>query len=139
MSGLQNIGTWNASYSVGNELLDGQHQELLMLCQRAANCLSENSDSARQNFHGILNDLANYARCHFRTEEAILERYNYPLLAEQKAEHLAYEENLTDFLVEATFGDFDREGLYRYLAHWWSHHILHSDMDYRDFLINAAA
>jgi len=60
--------------------------------------------------------------------------HDYPLLDQHKAEHEAYNEKLTDFVLQATFGELDRDGLFDYLTHWWSRHILESDMKYRDFL-----
>ena len=126
---------WQPNYSVGNSILDEQHKQLLSLCNKAVDCMQSNSPESRANFHLILNDLANYAENHFRMEEDILARCNYPLLESHKAEHIAYQVRLTDFLLEATTGKIDKAGLSQYLAQWWRDHILCSDKQYVQTII----
>lgn len=122
--------TWLPSYSVGNETLDRQHQQLLKLCNEAIDCMESDSLESRGAFHLILNDLVHYTETHFKTEEAILRQHDYPLLEAHRAEHLAYQVQLTDFLLEATLGKIDKPALYHYLSAWWRNHILSSDMQY---------
>ncbi len=126
---------WLPSYSVGHPVLDDQHRQLLALCDKAANCLKDSGHQMVENFHLILDALANYARRHFATEEAILAQFDYPLIEQQKAEHLEYQEELADILLAATFGDIERDRLVEYLTDLWTRHILESDMQCRDFLL----
>lgn len=135
------LPVWNPSFSVGHPLLDSQHQELLALCNQAADCLADSSLEGTEHFHILLNDLAVYAKKHFRTEEEILIQYDCPLLGEQIAEHQAYEIRLGEFLLAAIYATPDKAGVYRFLSEWWLHHILESDMRYSEFLrgINAKA
>lgn len=130
--------TWLPAYSVGNPVLDKQHQRLLSLCNEALVCISSNSLESRAIFHNILNDLVNYTELHFRTEEHLLAQCNYPLLETHKAEHVAYQVRLTDFLLEATLGTLDKTGLHHYLSTWWYDHILGTDKRYADTLKNTA-
>lgn len=126
--------TWNPRYSVGHPLLDEQHRELLGLCRHAADCLHIDGDEARERFHLILNQLSDYVKKHFRTEEALLREWNYPHLAEHMAEHDAYEGRLTDFMLDASSGNIDKVGLSVYLSDWWVNHILESDRRYSEIL-----
>ena len=126
--------SWNPAYSVGNVLLDKQHQKLLALCAEAAACMADDSRAGKEQFHAILHELCNYADVHFETEEALLARHNYPGLSEQHAEHTEYRAQLCDFLFAATTGTLDKAGLHQYLSIWWQHHILESDMQYSKFL-----
>ncbi len=128
--------TWLPAYSVGNETLDRQHRQLLKLCNLATDCMESNSQESRGDFHLILNDLATYTQTHFQTEEAILRQHGYPELETHRAEHLAYQIRLTDFLLEATQGKIDRTALYQYLSAWWREHILNSDMQYSSQISN---
>lgn len=122
--------SWQPGYSVGNRLLDQQHQQLLSLCNQAIDCMETDSLESRANFHLILNDLVEYTQSHFKTEEAILARHQYPLLDRHRSEHIAYQVKLTDFLLEASLGNINRSALYHYLADWWREHILCSDKQY---------
>jgi hemerythrin len=126
--------TWQPSYGVGNPILDQQHQQLLNLCNQAIDCMAIDSLESRASFHLILNDLVDYTESHFKTEEAMLASHHYPLLETHRAEHLAYQVKLTDFLLEASLGHINRSALYHYLSDWWREHILCSDKQYASCL-----
>ena len=115
-------------------MLDDQHKNLLSLCKKAILCMSENSPENVELFHDILGELSNYVRTHFNTEEALMKAGGYPLLAQHQREHDKYHDQLTDFLIMASRGDINRNGLHHYLSRWWSDHILCSDMQYVEFI-----
>lgn len=125
---------WNPGYSVGNDILDGQHKKLLALCNEAASCLQDDTVVGDEQFHLILDELLKYAREHFSTEESILASISYPELEQQKTEHFDYVESLTDFLLKASGGHLDKAGVYQFLSDWWLRHILESDMYYKPYL-----
>ena len=132
------IAAWEPKFSVGHPVFDEQHQELFALCQQAADCVDNDSIESTAQFYTILHDLVDYTSRHFRAEEKVLREHNYPQLEEHRAEHVKYELRLTEFLLEANCGTIDKASLYHYLSEWWTHHILQSDMGYRDFLQNQA-
>ena len=127
---------WQAAYSVGNEVLDAQHQQLLLLCQEVEACIEDAEASER--LDNILAELARYARNHFATEEALLAQAKYAGLAAQQEEHREYDENITAFLVSATFRNVKKTkikaALGKYLEAWWLKHILVADMQYKKHL-----
>jgi hemerythrin len=125
--------SWDPSYSVGNALLDQQHQKLLALCADTTACMETDSPAGREHFHAILHELCNYADVHFHAEEELLAQHHYPGLSTQQAEHSEYRAQLAEFLYAATIGTLDKTGLQQYLGTWWQHHILESDMQYRGF------
>jgi len=122
---------WNPSYSVGNRALDAQHQWMLELCNRAQVCELDETQESISTFHLILNELVDYARNHFLSEESFLRSIMSPLLGQQIAEHQEYNEKLTEFLFDATTGIIDKRALSIYLGRWWAKHILVSDMQYK--------
>lgn len=129
---------WEARFSVGNDLLDTQHQQLLALCKAAADCLGADGAPGDPELESVLTELARYARTHFETEEGILREAGYPKLDEQLKDHQDYDESITGFLVSATFHKIRKpklaETLNKYLANWWIRHILVSDMKYKKYL-----
>lgn len=125
-----NFTEWQPRFSVGNWVLDSQHKQLLSLCRQSIYCMGDESPDGITQFHVILNDLSEYVEIHFQTEEVILKECNYPLLARHREEHVAYQEQLADFLKSATSGEINKEGLIHYLSHWWTEHILGSDKQY---------
>lgn len=125
---------WDDSYSVGHSILDNQHKKLLRICNELASCVERNTPDSDAKFHEILNDLSDYAREHFTTEEAILKRLEFPNLAAHEQDHFAYIEQFTDILTDASEGVLDKAGTLMFLAKWWSDHILVSDMEYRPYI-----
>lgn len=122
---------WKDEYSVGNAELDAQHKKLMEICNRAQACLEQ---SEAGDLHLILNELAEYAKYHFRTEERLLEECGCPQLDSQQKGHLAYEEQLVELMLEATSGVPDKVAIHRHVSDWWLHHILGSDRQYTSYL-----
>jgi hemerythrin len=125
---------WDASFSVGNEELDRQHKKLLALCNDMAECITAGRQEALFRFHDILHQLTQYARGHFKTEENLLEHYQFSGLAAQQTEHNAYEEKMADWAFSATMDSIDMMEVQHYLAAWWRDHILTTDMQYKALL-----
>ena len=126
--------SWKESYSVGNATLDAQHKNLLGICNRMTLCAEDSGIESFGEFHLILNDLAEYAATHFKTEEMYLMHVNYPHIGEQKSEHSAFSEQLAEFLYQATTGVIDKPALAQRIEAWWVDHILGSDMRYKSYL-----
>ena len=122
---------WTEAYSVGVEILDRQHQQLLDLCEQAARCL-DTPDA--EGLGSVLEQMREYAQQHFSTEEAMLEAYNYPDLAAQRREHSEYMMALADVLLGEADAAVDARRVHRFLRQWWVDHILASDMGYKDWL-----
>lgn len=129
---------WKPEYNVGDEMLDAQHRKLLQLCKRVSQYVCDGSKASIEAFHSILSELAFYADKHFELEEDILRRVSFPGLEEQLSEHNAYREWLLDYLFLAMNGEIDKVPLQSYLEAWWIKHILVSDMQYKNFLLQQA-
>lgn len=125
---------WEPRFSVGNDVLDGQHRMLLILCNKAVTFDPNGSKKGTSQFHEILNELARYVNIHFRTEEAVLEAHEYPAISQHLAEHDLYSEKLTEILMSATVGIINSESLRHYISSLWSDHILGSDKEYASFI-----
>jgi hemerythrin-like metal-binding protein len=123
---------WSERYSVGVEILDRQHRQLLDLCAQAARVV-EATDSGE--LSDILDQMLQYADQHFRTEESLLAEHAYPDLAGQEREHNEYLTQLTSLILTPSTGStLKQSAVYELLTHWWLDHILVSDMAYKDFL-----
>jgi hemerythrin-like metal-binding protein len=127
---------WDASFSVGDEMLDRQHQKLLGLCNALADCIQSDPQDAHFQFHEVLHELTQYARQHFQAEENLLRQYGYEDLPQQLAEHGAYEEKMTDWAFAATMDALDMREAQRFLAVWWRNHILIADMQYKALMMS---
>lgn len=119
---------WNPGYSVDNEILDGQHRNILAQCNILADCLTDADQDCDQKFHNVFNELMSQARAHFSTEEALLTEWGYPLLEEHQNEHDEFEYLAADIM---TTENFEKIELQRFLALWWVGHIVGSGKKYR--------
>ncbi len=123
---------WTADYSVGHEVLDRQHKQILDLCVKVRD-LNEADPTYLEQLHDILNSISSYAIAHFKTEERVLREINYPDIAEHAQEHLHYQEGLTNLLMDAITGVPDLGRVRSLLDNWWGDHILQSDMKFKSY------
>lgn len=130
---MVNIPMWNPALSVGNLLIDEQHQRLLAVCHHAASDLDERWSSS-ETFHMALNDFAQAFFNHLNIEEYYLAKNHCPNLASHKAEHDAYRGRLFDLMFQAAEKKCDRAALLTLMEDCANHHLLGADMDDREFL-----
>ena len=128
------VPQWSPKLSVGNDVLDKQHEKLLSICAQAAELAEHDGKDEEAKFHAVLNELFTYSSEHFKQEEEMLRKVGYPKLDEQIAEHDQYKFLLTDYLVRAIEGDVDKMGLYELVLKWWYEHVTKFDMAYKDYL-----
>lgn len=128
---------WQDAYSVGADALDRDHKRLIDIINRIAE-----ADDAGRPVGWALDALDDYARGHFRREEAMMKAAGYAELPAHAGEHKAFLEWLRS--VKATL-HLDAQAQYylaatlkSYLRDWLNGHILESDMRYKG-KIGAAA
>ena len=128
---MPNRVQWRAEYSCGNIILDAQHQNMLIQCNRLADCIAHPSADGELAFDTAFKQLMAQAAEHFSTEEALLAQCNYPKPDEHHNERdeFAY---LSNDIV--TTENFERIELQRFLSLWWIGHIIGSGKKYRPYL-----
>ncbi|HTX80178.1 MAG TPA: bacteriohemerythrin [Longilinea sp.] len=124
---------WSEQFSVGVEELDHQHRRLIQLINRLLSP-QEPVDTRSEAISDTLLAMTRYAEEHFKTEEALMQEYDYPGLEDQQRRHRAYRKKTVDLSVDTMYGmDSVPETLLTYLRDWWVQHILEEDMKYKDF------
>lgn len=104
---MQPYTQWTDALSVGNSLIDGQHQELLKFGQLAHE-LAGNPDTTNDSLHAVLNTIASETMKHFEDEERVMAANNCPTLVEHKQAHTALLEQLAEFLCAGPVNGIDR-------------------------------
>jgi hemerythrin-like metal-binding protein len=125
---------WQPRYSVGNEVLDQQHQHILAQCQALADCLGNSSPASAQDFHNIFSALMARVQEHFSTEEALLARCGYPAMDEYLNEREEFKYLASDII---TTEHFEKIELQRFLTLWWIGHIVDCGKQFGDHLKEA--
>ena len=125
---------WNSSFSVGVALLDEQHKQLISM----TNLLLSDPEATvySERISELLSGLTKYAIDHFKTEEGLLEKYNYHELVAHKKEHKTFRLKVVALCQDTIDHKASvPEELLQYLMEWWVNHILTVDMRYRSFLM----
>jgi len=120
---------WDERFLTGVSIVDEQHQELVRIINQLASLLSENLDT--ESFFLIFKRLADYARMHFSTEEALMKRNalsSSELCVAHRHAHERFVEEI-ELMREEALRDPQRAGdaLVRYLIGWLTFHILGAD------------
>lgn len=120
--------TWSDIYETGNELIDSQHQGIVV----AVNDFYLACNSGRES--GILREtldyLIDYVFSHFQAEEELQRFYRYPEYMRHKQYHNAFRRTVSNLTAR-----LDREGpniellgaVYEGAGNWLDHHILSDD------------
>jgi hemerythrin len=123
---------WDPELSVGQALIDAQHQALLTQCDVLADlCPAEDGEAGEQRFDLALDRLKALAREHFEAEASLLAACGYPDLEDHRIECDEFEYLASEI---ATTGNFDRLELQRFLALWCLGHIKGAAQQQRAFL-----
>jgi hemerythrin len=127
--------SWRETYNIGVDEVDQQHQELVVKLNEFLDaCIQQKGKDKIMETLAFLRD---YTVEHFRSEEEIMLKYNYPDYAEHKKDHDDFVASVLE--LEASI---QNQGatvvttlkLNRTLTDWLLSHISKSDMKIGQFL-----
>lgn len=125
--------SWSTQYSIGNDLIDTEHEELF----RLVNAFHDNWQEKRsqQSIAALLSQLIAYAEMHFQHEETIMHDAEYPKLAEHQKIHEAMVETIFNLrqLFEEQHSHLETNTM-KFVKTWLLEHIIQNDYLFRDFL-----
>ena len=122
---------WTKKIEIGISKIDEQHKELMEIIEKTHEILLKEDKSKLKD---ILNELIEFTRIHFTTEENYFKKWDYPYAYEHINEH---EKILSKSLQ--IIEKFDKEGsmimpgFLDFLKEWWATHIPTYDFKYRDY------
>jgi hemerythrin-like metal-binding protein len=126
--------TWKEEFNTGCEEIDRQHQKLGEILNELYQAFEQGL--AESHVIKILNELEEYTKYHFSTEEELFEKYNYPYKEQHKAEHQKLVEQVRKFRLDY---EQNKSTLLSYevlitLKQWLLDHVLGSDRKYIPYL-----
>ncbi len=132
LSGLQLVD-WQDAYRISVQTMDSQHRRLFEL---AGSVLSTMNGRAKLvDTAGAFDRLIEFARHHFREEEALLEQYEYSDLEVHGRQHEKLIAEITDMRLTLEDGNGMNNQRFRdFFGEWLINHILSEDMKYGPFL-----
>jgi hemerythrin len=88
---------WTASLHTGIAEVDAQHEHLTGLINHLYHSYMQGRE--HEVLSPIIDEIAEYARYHFETEEALMHRTSYPETADHVAAHHDFRDRSIDFLL----------------------------------------
>jgi hemerythrin-like metal-binding protein len=107
---------WSSEFESGLPDIDNQHRYFFELILRV-DVLRKWEDP--QNRKRVLDELVNYARCHFDCETVLMRSYGYPEQEKHLEDHALLLKRVTGFLAEE-HPNFQKLALF--LFNWFSSH-----------------
>lgn len=125
---------WREQFSVGNDLIDTDHQYLIEVINQAEVCLRAQN---RPGLIQVLDRLGRYARAHFEREEKIARAIHYANADALHASHGELMERLQEFQLQVgpTWSDAVADQLTHFLREWLINHVIKEDLQMRFLLV----
>jgi len=122
---------WKPEYTVGNDSIDKQHQELFRIFNKLTDAVS--GTYSAKDAATAMHEMSQYLGKHFTFEEPLLSKH--PDFDQHHLEHLKFIENTLDFQIR--FADKDNNvhlDMLTFLADWLKTHILEMDKEFFGYL-----
>ncbi|MBU1108033.1 MAG: bacteriohemerythrin [Candidatus Riflebacteria bacterium] len=117
---------WDQSFSIGCDIVDSQHKELICLVDQLESSLENRL--VPQQLGAALKFIVNYTRHHFSAEEAFMETIGFDELENHKKLHNNLIKEVTDILLSLKHGEnLNSEDLVKFLVDWVLKHVQEED------------
>ena len=129
---------WQDSMSVGNSMIDNDHQELISIINMAEEVI--NQSGSLRDLQRVLARLDSYVKEHFAREEALQAEILYPYREGHEKEHVRLLHRLNEIRgrVDGAHTPYNCEevfsGLAELLRNWLMRHILDHDMRMKPYI-----
>lgn len=120
---------WNKEWNVGHAEIDKQHQHWVEIFNRFESaCLDDSYQNAAEYKKDTIQELYEYTDYHFKTEEEVMNKYDYP----EAARHWRLHKDFKNSVYEK-FREFENDGavlssqILSLMKQWIEDHILTED------------
>jgi hemerythrin len=119
--------SWKNSYSIGNTIVDAEHQELFMIASEAFK--NTPSNEKKRKVFQTLNSLFKYFEKHFKNEEDYMKSLKYDKLEEHKKLHVEIMISLSTIIKNSISMDVEdiQEELSKFIEVSLVNHIVQED------------
>jgi hemerythrin len=131
----KNLVKWDDRYSVGIQLIDDQHKELLRLINTFYSGCMDADENIKFNFTSAAHGLTNYINYHFAAEEQFLERIKYPDIIAHSRQHKEFIRDILEKIEKYERGKiFLLKNFARYIRDWLLTHMALIDKKYATYI-----
>jgi len=124
---------WRTQFSVGNDLIDSDHQYLLEIINKAEVSLKAVNPAQ---LSGLLDELGRYAKSHFEREELLAKAVGYPKADQLHLSHNLLADQMTKFRdgMGDTWSQDSVAAFTTFLRDWLINHVIKEDMSMKPWL-----
>ena len=128
------IVRWSETYETGIPRIDVQHRDLLQTINRLHECV--HAGAGPEKILSTLTFLIEYAETHFREEETLMQKSDFPGLEEHRNEHQSFASKVIGFRaqLQTEGSNLHPADLILFIVGWFSAHIMETDMQMRDWV-----
>jgi len=124
---------WRKDYETGIKVIDEQHMVLVDMLNKLKS--PPTKEEIPKLMGQVLKGLVDYVKFHFKEEEKVMERINFPDFQKHKARHEELVKEVVNILLRVKKGEnIDIEELKDFLTHWLMDHIIDEDKEIGHFL-----
>ena len=117
---------WRSSLSVGNDLIDSQHQKLVEIINRLYDGISKKDPQLKM--QEIFNELVAYTKYHFNAEEEMMMRSGSLQFLSHKKAHQEFISNVNSLKLNSILTDEKlKMEVFKFLKNWITEHIMNVD------------
>lgn len=130
---MKKLIIWNEKYEIDRGIIDEQHKKLIELINELYAAFIDGN--AQNVIKEVIDELVEYTKYHFKEEESMFERINYPERKRHKKEHTDFVDKVSSFRDSIKIGKLSLTyDVMNYLRSWLQNHILLSDKKYISYL-----
>ncbi|MBN1951007.1 MAG: bacteriohemerythrin [Bacteroidales bacterium] len=119
---------WRPDFNLGIEEMDNQHKKIVELINTLHEAFLENSTG--EILKDIFSELIDYADYHFKAEEALFKKYNFPFAEEHIKMHVHFTEKINSLKKQYEQGVPVTFRVISFMQKWLTNHILDADREY---------
>ncbi|WP_142847905.1 bacteriohemerythrin [Telmatospirillum sp. J64-1] len=125
---------WRPEYSVGNMVLDFDHQTLINIINHLQSTVDQKAGP--DEIGRVIDNMVNYIETHFAREEEIMKAADFPDFVEHVAKHREIEKTARDIatLYKKDPSTINVDEVMEFLRNWLTQHILRSDKQYMPYI-----
>jgi len=130
---------WTNKLACGVKIIDDQHKGLVDLINDMYNHVTGNGLQEHDYFNRVIQELVNYVKVHFSTEEKIMTATKFPGLTDHKKEHEAFIRTVVENIRDYEAGKrYTLSTFSRFLKDWVLSHIAMIDKQYFEYFAKIA-
>ncbi len=123
------IVKWTEELTVKNEKLDAEHQKWIQILNNLYEGLRDNKP--KESLLELIQEMYDYTKYHFASEEEYMKSVNYPRLAEHQEKHRYFEGRIKEFYDRINDGKLVVSlEVTNFLKTWLINHIKGEDQQY---------